>query len=215
MKCNQVLRITSIMPFVGFAALALWARRHPHPPLDVRTTRKMQQAKSSLLRSAVLVGNTITGSSVVLNLLVLPVAFLFWKRRLDVEALMTVGISWMSALVRTAIKGIIDRPRPEPGLVQVISRSKGTSFPSGHVSTTVTFWGWLLGWMLLQKQVDPLWKRGTMSFSGLCLLLIGPSRIYLGEHWLTDVVGGYLFGAGSLSLGFQLYLRLRKNRMVG
>ncbi len=49
-----------------------------------------------------------------------------------------------------------------------------------------------------------------MSLSGLCILLVGPSRIYLGEHWLTDVIGGYLFGAGWLSMGLQLYLRVRK-----
>ncbi len=129
MKRDHVLPIISIVSFVSFAPLAWWARRHPHPSLDVGTTRAIQHIRSSLLRSAVLVGNTITGSALVLNLLVLPVAFLFWKRRLRREALMAVGLSWTSALVRTVIKKIVDRPRPERGLVQVISRSSGTSFP--------------------------------------------------------------------------------------
>jgi membrane-associated phospholipid phosphatase len=206
-KRNRFFFITSIASLACFVPLAWWAHRHPQPAGDVAITHTVQRPQSSFLKSVVLVGNTLTGSAVVLNLLVIPVAFVFWKRHLQRKALMTVGISWTSTLVRTIIKKIVDRPRPQPEQVQVMSRSRGTSFPSGHVSSTVDFWGWLLALQVLHMKGTPSWKQKLwMGFSGLCIILVGPSRIYLGEHWSTDVLGGYLFGAGWLGLGIHLYL---------
>ena len=48
-----------------------------------------------------------------------------------------------------------------------------------------------------------------MSFIALMIALAGPSRIYLGEHWTSDVVGGYIFGGAWLSLSYSLYLALK------
>jgi len=48
----------------------------------------------------------------------------------------------------------------------------------------------------------------------LCVVLVGPTRIYLGDHWTTDVLGGYLFGGTWLSLSLWLYLTLEKKRVL-
>ena len=45
---------------------------------------------------------------------------------------------------------------------------------------------------------------------GEFVVLVGPSRMYLADHWLTDVVGGYLFGGGWLCFSLRLYLSLRE-----
>lgn len=214
MKRFPILPVTSVLSFTGFFLLSRWAGKHPHPSLDIDTTHQLQRIQSSRLKAFVLIGNTTTSSAVMLNILALPVAFAFWKRRLREEALLTVSLSWLSALMRTLIKKIVHRPRPEHGLVEVTSRSKGSSFPSGHVSSAMTFWGWLLLWAWRQRKEATPVQWSTISLAALCLLLSGPSRIYLGEHWFTDVLGGYLFGYGWLSMGFQLYLYLRKDDTV-
>ena len=53
-----------------------------------------------------------------------------------------------------------------------------------------------------------MWRKALMSVITLMIVLGGPSRIYLGEHWTSDVVGGYLFGGAWLSLAFSLYSAL-------
>ena len=62
--------------------------------------------------------------------------------------------------------------------------------------------------MLLMKG-NHRWQKGLLSLPALFVVLVGPSRIYLGDHWSTDVLGGYLFGGGWLSLTLSLYLLLR------
>ncbi len=212
MKHNRFFLITSMVQFASLVPLSWWAHKHPHPLIDIRATRVIQRPRSSFLKTAVLVLNMLISSATALNLIAIAVALGFWKRRLRLEALMTVGIPWTGTLVRTIIKGIVNRPRPQPELVQVKSRSQGKSFPSGDVSSSLYFWGWLSALTLLQMKGMPSWKkRLLMSFSGLCIILVGPARIYLGEHWSTDVLGGYLFGGGWLSLGLYIYQRMHKS----
>lgn len=206
MKRERWLLAGSLVQFALLIPLAWWARKHPQPPTEIGFSRLVQRKQRSPVRSFVLVFNTLTGSSVFLNSLALPVAAFLWKRRLRLEALMTVSICWANALARTAIKEFVDRPRPKRPLVRVTRRSAGKSFPSGHVTSAVTLWGWIFALGLLsRKEGQP---RGSMLlilpplFAGIT----GPARIYLGEHWATDVLGGYLFGGGWLALSLRLYL---------
>jgi len=147
-------------------------------------------------------------------MLAVPTAVIFWKRHLHVEALMTIGISWTNALMRTLIKQLVHRPRPNPLLVRRTKLSQGKSFPSGHVASALTFWGWLfaLGMLLLRGKRS--WQKGLLGFPVLVLILVGPSRIYLGEHWATDVLGGYLFGGLLLGIGLWIYLNLKERGVL-
>jgi membrane-associated phospholipid phosphatase len=147
-------------------------------------------------------------------MLVVPTALLLWKKHWRLEAMMTVGLSWTSALVRMVIKEVVNRPRPSPLLVQTTKRSRKTSFPSGHVASSVGFWGWLLALGMLLRKAHHRWQKGLLSLPLVCVVVVGPSRIYLGDHWLTDVVGGYLFSGGWLCLSLRFYLWLRKQAVL-
>ena len=168
------------------------------------------------MRSVVLVLNTLTGSSVLLNLLVAPVAALMWMRRLRLEAVVTLVSCWTSVLVRTLIKQTIHRPRPHFPFVRANKKkSKGKSFPSGHVVSAVNLWGWLFALGLLIRQKSLPGRRVLMTLAAFCVGVTGPSRIYLGDHWVTDVLGGYLFGGGWLGLTLYAYLHLRGQGILG
>jgi len=130
--------------------------------------------------------------------------------RLRLEALITIATCWTSGLVRVGIKRLVGRPRPNPLLVKVTKQSGGKSFPSGDVSSAVIVWGWLVALGLLLKQERGLARKLLLSLPVLPVALVGPARVYLGDHWATDVLGGYLFGGGWLSLTLSLYLRLRE-----
>ena len=77
-------------------------------------------------------------------LLITSTALIFWKRHLRIEAMMTIGISWMNTLGRTLMKRLGDRPRPNPLLVRRMKQSTGKNFPSGLVASALSFWGCLL-----------------------------------------------------------------------
>jgi undecaprenyl-diphosphatase len=82
----------------------------------------------------------------------------------------------------------IARPRPElePHLVVV----KSNSFPSGHATTSMIFCLTLA----LALTAHSRWRRPAVAFAVLLSLLIGTSRVMLGVHWPSDVIGGWAFG---------------------
>jgi undecaprenyl-diphosphatase len=75
------------------------------------------------------------------------------------------------------------------------------SYPAGHAMTAVICYG-LLAYLLLRAR--PQWRGGVLSLLGIGLAVIGFSRIYLGVHWPTDVLGGYLAGGAWLALCIAL-----------
>jgi membrane-associated phospholipid phosphatase len=117
-------------------------------------------------------------------------------------------------VLRLVLRQSINRPRPSPPFVQVRQKPHGKSFPSGHVISAVNFWGWLfiVGMRLLKGK--PIWLRAMLGIPLLITLLVGPSRIYLGDHWASDVLGGYLFGSGWLGLSLRLYQALKKKGVL-
>jgi undecaprenyl-diphosphatase len=58
------------------------------------------------------------------------------------------------------------------------------------------------------------WQRAVVGIPALFVTVVGPSRVYLGDHWTTDVLGGYLFGGGLLGLSLWLYLALRNRKVL-
>ena len=91
------------------------------------------------------------------------------------------------ALLNLGIKALVQRPRPE-GINLVVEH--GFSFPSGHSMAACAFFG-LLVWLVWHYEDD---RRRRMLFSAvfsLIILMIGISRIYLGVHYASDVIGGF------------------------
>jgi membrane-associated phospholipid phosphatase len=210
MKGNRFLLAFSLLQFALFVPVAWWAHKHPQPPPELAVTYALQWKRSSFLHAAIRVLSKIAGSAPLINVLVVPTALLLWKQHWRLEAVLTVAISWSNALVRTVIKQLVHRPRPSPMLVLMSDRKRTKSFPSGHVCSSVDFWGWLAAISLLRGTT--LWHKAFAGFAVLCLVCVGPSRVYLGDHWATDVLGGYLFGGGWLGLSLQLYFLLRAKR---
>ncbi len=140
MKRDQFLLTSSIVQFALFLPLAWWASKYQVPPADVAITHLLQRKQSSCSRVGVKVLNTLTGSAVFMNVLVVPIAALLWRMHLRIEAIMMVVTCWMGGLVRSAIKQMVNRPRPNPLLVHVGTQTKGKSFPSGHVASSVCVW---------------------------------------------------------------------------
>jgi len=147
----------------------------------------------------------ITGIAVVMQLVSEPgrVPLVFavvgltviylYLRRLRWEALVLVVTTGIVSLIGWWLKYLINRSRPEIGQALIYKENLDPSFPSGHVLLYTVFFGFLF-YVAGRKIKNPLLKIFTKSLLAGFVILIGPSRIYLGEHWFTDTLAGYLLG---------------------
>lgn len=119
---------------------------------------------------------------------------------------------WGTSGISFLLKRYMKRPRPVAGRFNVVAaRIGGTSFPSGHVINYTGVYG-MLAYLAGQHIKHPLLRRGVVGFLITKIALVGPSRIYLGHHWFTDVVTSYLLGSSYLMALTALYRRLRYRR---
>jgi undecaprenyl-diphosphatase len=123
----------------------------------------------------------------------LVMAGVFALRGFRWEALWVVGTQ-LSTLITVLLKQIINRPRPPADLVHVSAVLTDPSFPSGHVVQYCTLFGFafFLVYVLVRRSVK---RTIILVLLALPMVLVGPSRLYLGQHWLSDVLGGYAVAA--------------------
>lgn len=133
------------------------------------------------------------------------IGFLLMARK--PKAALAVALAIGSGLVISSLlKAGFDRPRPD--LVPHLSRVYTSSFPSGHsmMTATVTL---TLGTMLAQILGRKRLRAYVLAVCILITILVGVSRIYLGVHWPTDVLAGWLVGAAWAVICASLMLRLQ------
>lgn len=141
--------------------------------------------------------------SIILPLTVSLIFFLYRKKR---EALF-VGLTLLSGVLSRFLKILIDRPRPSDDLVRVVDKAQYQSFPSGHVFLYVVFFGFLIVVMNRLKEINITVRITVSLISAFCIIAVPFSRIYLGAHWFTDVLGSILIGTLGLFALSYYYLR--------
>src|SRR3990167_1879841 len=125
---------------------------------------------------------TFGEQTVVLPLAITIFAWLAYTKRWR-AAWHWLAVCFLSAGLANLFKAIYFSARPT-GIFLV---SPSSSFPSGHVALSSAFYGFLAWLICLEK---PQWKKIIYSLTALLILLVLLSRLYLGEHWLTDTLGG-------------------------
>jgi undecaprenyl-diphosphatase len=117
---------------------------------------------------------------------------------------------WGTGFISFLVKRTMRRPRPnEPAIISVPARIGGSSFPSGHVINYIGIYGTLAFLAQVHVKQAALRRLIVGAIAGL-IALVGPSRIYLGHHWLTDVLASYLLGFSYLAGLTALYRVVRR-----
>ncbi|MGI8588478.1 MAG: phosphatase PAP2 family protein [Chloroflexia bacterium] len=132
---------------------------------------------------------------------------LMWAAGFRMEGAFTAA-TWSGDAVTIVVKETVGRPRPSKDLVRVTNSLSENSFPSGHVVHYVTFYGFLF-YIFFTHLRHGLWRNAILSLLAILILLIGPSRVYMGEHWPSDVGGAYMVGSLWLALEIVAYLELK------
>lgn len=178
--------------------LAIWATAQmvlatylTHFPYDVTIARLWQHNDPAFLGPFLLWLNESQGELQVLLPALLITSVVIHRNRL---VLLLLPVPLVAHAANSLLKGIIERPRPSPGLVEVTERAGSFSFPSGHVMTSVILFG--LMFVILDDVIHQrTLRRAAQAACLVVIVLMGPARVYSGAHWPSDVVAGYVFGA--------------------
>ena len=131
-----------------------------------------------------------------------------WLMRLRLEAGFLLAAAGGVTLVDMTLKRLIQRKRPTDGIARVLRLIEAPSFPSGHVMNYVSVFGFLAVATIANTKPSPLRTAVTLACASM-VGLIGPARVYLGAHWPSDTLAGYLFGGLYLGGLLEAYTRAK------
>jgi undecaprenyl-diphosphatase len=134
------------------------------------------------------------------------VVWLLWRHRAGRLALWVAATCAVAALAQNSLKAAVGRARPvwpDP-----VDSAHYAAFPSGHAMTATVVCGLLL-WLLRRYGAGRLLWRTALTVAVVSVLGVGLTRIWLGVHWPSDVVGGWLLGALLVALAVTSYERWR------
>ncbi len=202
-------RIAYVVTALGLVAVLIrLVRHHRTDELDLAVTRKVQSCKapwfSRLMHVVSWAGFPPQSRTLPFAI---PAVIALFGRRFDAVFQL---LGWGTSAISGVLKMIMRRPRPSVDHFYVApARIGGTSFPSGHVINYTGVYGFLA--FLAGERITNRWlRRTTRGFLGGLIALVGPSRIYLGHHWATDVATSYLLGSSYLMVLTGIYRRLRR-----
>lgn len=173
--------------------LSYAASKYPVLPLDIKSYQELREEASPFFDMSMQGVSYLGETSMALALTVVATMAFALRRQWTETIFMLATIS--NSLVTLALKDLIHRVRPFPmptdsnGFLQQINQY---SFPSGHVLFFVVFFGLFayLAWLNFTGYSRIL----VVLVCAALIILIGPSRVFLGAHWASDVLGGYVIG---------------------
>jgi membrane-associated phospholipid phosphatase len=201
---NRLLQTTLLVLVLGFIGLSALVFNFPASMIDLKISLKIQSSQSLTL-DHVMGFISWFGTMPVSGIMIAVTALVFLLTGYRREALFIL-LTAFSGLISTVIKVLIDRPRPTKDLVRIVEIARQQSFPSGHTLFYTIFFGFIIIVMGNLKSVYYPVRLTIIVCAALMILLIPFSRIYLGAHWFTDVLGGAILGILCLSVLGYFYL---------
>jgi undecaprenyl-diphosphatase len=173
--------------------------------LDPHVTAWAVAHRTGWLTSVLRVVTWLGSTAVIIPLAAIVGLFLVLRhRRWRPLALLAAAIAGAVGLY-DLVKPLVGRPRPPPAIW--IGHFRGASFPSGHAAQSVAFYTMLA--IVLAAGRSRRAKTALWGAAALITAIVGGSRIYLGAHWLTDVLGGYALGACWIAVVITVMLAVR------
>lgn len=195
---DPVFMAIAVVTGISFVALALLVVLHPAPfffdrPIAV-AVQSVNFSPFAPFHTFVSAFSGLVGVGVGVGVIV--VTFLFMRR-----ATLFVAFSAIYSLIYNGVDILIRRPRPT-GLAHTTHNLGGYSFPSGHSGFFV--WLAVLAVVLLARRLPRPLYLASLALALVLVLAAGLSRVYVGAHWPSDVLGGLLVGVSWTSLSLAL-----------
>ena len=192
LKNRKILVSIFLTLLISFIALSVFIAINPIIPFDIKVSQVVQKFQTKWL-DYMMLAISLFGELPWSLVSVLMVAAIFYFNKFKRESYF-ITLILCSGLIILVIKNIINRPRPTSFYVRLVEINRFQSFPSGHVLSYVLFFGFLIILMKDLKTIGKGWRHLITIISVFLIVMIAPSRIYLGAHWFTDTLGGFLLG---------------------
>ncbi len=194
-----------------FALLFAIVRRNRSQSLDAAITIKVQGQKNQAFDRLM---NIVSWPGFPPQSRLLPpsISAALWLLGFRLEAVFQL-LAWGTGGISFTVKRAMKRPRPQASAADnairvVAANIGGSSFPSGHVLNYIGVYGFLT--YLAHTWIHPTRIRRAFVGALMALLaLVGPSRVYLGHHWFTDVTASYMLGTTYLLALVNIYRKIR------
>jgi undecaprenyl-diphosphatase len=200
---------TWTVALIGFVAVAALAGTHDSFPGDVWLAQRFQDLDSPVVSFMLDLPEEISDPPLILAVWAIA----------TVVVLVTIG--WQQALLLVAafavrmsngqMKEVVGRPRPSLDLVSSDHQSSGLSFPSGHAGSAILLYG-LLFYFATVYIKNKAWRTAAQVFCGWVIVSTGLERVYVGDHWPSDVVGGFWFAGLALAVLIAIDLLVFRRR---
>ena len=193
------LVIAGLLALAAFGLDTFEALRHPYLPFDVPVTRAIQAVPWGPVTAAFASVDWFEG----IRQVAFAVAGLLLVALVHRRAAPLVLVAALSGLAYSATEQLIARPRPPAGLVHVVRHTAGFSYPSGHAVFFSCFVPLLILALVRPRLPSAfLWAGGLVALG--MLVLAGVGRVWAGEHWPSDVLGGVALGLGWAALALSV-----------
>ena len=180
---------------------------HPLFGLDgdiARTTHRGAVAEPGLTHAFRILTDWVWDPLTMRLIAAVVVVWLAWRHSAWWTALWLALTVALGSMLQQALKAAVDRPRPvwpDP-----VDSAHYSAFPSGHAMTATVVCGLLL-WLVHHRGAGPaLWHTALWS-AVISVLGVGVTRVWLGVHWPSDVVGGWLLGAALVAGAVSVHHR--------
>lgn len=185
-KYTKSYKYAWLLPLLLFCVVAYLVKTQQTKAFDSWVYAVLVDMMQPWLTSA-FQGITLLGSGFAV--IGIAIIVLFVQRKYG----MALSFTLVTAFVmNNIIKLLFARPRPE---ILRLSEASGFSFPSSHAMISCCFYGMCM-YFILQSHWK--WKKVLVVVLGCIILLIGVSRIYLGVHFASDVIAGFLLSSSYL-----------------
>ena len=202
--------ILCLLTAIGFGIIALLVVKRQIAPFD-NTIISFVQGFESPVWTQVMKFFTLLGSTpfvFICSLITLFLLYKIFKHRTELIVFITAMAG--SIILNQVLKHLFHRARP---VIHRLIEERGYSFPSGHSMMSVTFYGILA--VLLWRHIPNRTGRNLLVLvAALLVVAVGTSRIYLGVHYPSDVLGGYLVSGFWLSVVIFFYQKLQASKKV-
>lgn len=201
------LSVLALLLFLGIARVVGGGAEHE---LDLAVLHWLHARPAAWLDVLALAG-TALGSGEAMWVVLAVGTFFLWRSRHHYS----VALLWVALLggrtLNGVLKGVYERPRPQlfgdeiHALGYTFRYPESASFPSGHAVTAVVVFG-TLAYLVARLEPTPRMRRLTLAGAAAVVLVIGFARLYLGVHYPSDVLAGYLAGfvwATTCALGIE------------
>ena len=193
---------TLLVPVLWSSALAI-AITSSVVALDTPLARFFVSVRTPFLVNVFLAISVLGKVVTVLSIAALFSLYALWKKRGKALLPFFITLAGTEGVV-SFLKIAVGRERPASGIAYYLEHS--LSFPSAHAAIALALYGFL-AYFFIRKEPNRHRRRLIALAALLLIFLIGLSRLYLGVHYLTDVLGGYLVGGLFLFIGIALMER--------